>query len=244
MARLVSASSRLGVLKPARTSMPCTPMKKASTCRLRSADTATGPTSASDGVRSPPVRTTEVVGVAGAVQHVGDRDRVGDDGEVGDAGEVRGRARGWWCRPRRRWPCRAPPARRPRRRWPASRGVAAPTSRRSPAPSTTARRTASAPPCTFSSRPSRCSARCRGARSCRRRRAARRGRRRAPPPSRLSSARMAARRWPASIRPPAPTSPRGRRRPRRRQAQVAGRPRGRRPGRCRARGPARRRRCG
>jgi hypothetical protein len=61
IARLVSDSSRLGVLNPARTSMPCTPMKNASTWRLRRDDTATGPTSASDGVRRPPVSSTEVV---------------------------------------------------------------------------------------------------------------------------------------------------------------------------------------
>ena len=57
-ARSVSASTRLGVVRPARSSMPWTPRKSVSTCRLRRAATATGPTSAFDGVRTPPVRMT------------------------------------------------------------------------------------------------------------------------------------------------------------------------------------------
>src|SRR5690606_8427605 len=56
--RSVSDSSRFGVVNPARTLMPCTPRKSVSTCRRRIAATATGPTSASEGVRTPPVGTT------------------------------------------------------------------------------------------------------------------------------------------------------------------------------------------
>ena len=57
-ARFVSASARFGVVNPASASMPCTPISSQSTCSRRSAATDNGPTSASDGVRSPPVRTT------------------------------------------------------------------------------------------------------------------------------------------------------------------------------------------
>ena len=46
------------MVNPARALMPCTPMNTASRCNERSAATATGPTSASDGVRTPPVSTT------------------------------------------------------------------------------------------------------------------------------------------------------------------------------------------
>ena len=46
------------MVKPARSLMPCTPMNTWSTCNERSAFTATGPTSASEGVRTPPVSTT------------------------------------------------------------------------------------------------------------------------------------------------------------------------------------------
>ncbi len=58
IALLVSASSRFGVVKPESTAIPCTPMKSMSTCSERSAVTAIGPTSASDGVRTPPISTT------------------------------------------------------------------------------------------------------------------------------------------------------------------------------------------
>ena len=57
-ARSVSASSMLGVVKPARGSMPWTPMSTRSTLTVRRAATANGPASASDGVRTPPVRMT------------------------------------------------------------------------------------------------------------------------------------------------------------------------------------------
>ena len=57
-ARLVSASIRLGVVKPARLLIPCTPMNTMSRCNERSAPAATGPTRASEGVRTPPVSTT------------------------------------------------------------------------------------------------------------------------------------------------------------------------------------------
>src|SRR5437764_541842 len=57
-ARSVSASIRLGVVKPACVLIPCTPMNSMSTLSERIALTANGPTSASDGVRIPPVRTT------------------------------------------------------------------------------------------------------------------------------------------------------------------------------------------
>ena len=54
----VSASTRFGVVTPNRSSMPCTPRTRVSTCRSASARTATGPTRALDGVRVPPVSTT------------------------------------------------------------------------------------------------------------------------------------------------------------------------------------------
>ncbi len=46
------------MVNPARTLIPCTPRKSVSTCSRRIAATATGPTSASEGVRTPPVSTT------------------------------------------------------------------------------------------------------------------------------------------------------------------------------------------
>ena len=58
MARLVSASIMFGVVKPAVGLMPWTPRNSTSTFSPRSAVTATGPTSVSDGVRMPPVTTT------------------------------------------------------------------------------------------------------------------------------------------------------------------------------------------
>ena len=88
IARLVSASSRLGVLKPAPTSMPCTPMKTASRCRLRSA--AIGDRS-DQGVGGGAEAAGQEHGVAAAperVEQVGDPDRVGDDREAGDRDEV------------------------------------------------------------------------------------------------------------------------------------------------------------
>ena len=57
-ARSVSASMRFGVVKPAWVLIPCTPMNSMSTFSERIALTANGPTSASDGVRMPPVSTT------------------------------------------------------------------------------------------------------------------------------------------------------------------------------------------
>src|SRR3990170_3983281 len=54
-ARFVSASSRFGVVNPECGSMPCTPMNTRSTWIVRRAETAKGPTSASLGVRTPPV---------------------------------------------------------------------------------------------------------------------------------------------------------------------------------------------
>ena len=56
--RLVSASARLGVDSPASTEMPCTPRNSTSKWSERIARSATGPTSESDGVRTPPVSTT------------------------------------------------------------------------------------------------------------------------------------------------------------------------------------------
>ena len=47
------------MVKPPRSSMPCTPMNSRSTCIERTAASATGPTSASEGVRRPPVSTIE-----------------------------------------------------------------------------------------------------------------------------------------------------------------------------------------
>ena len=57
-ARLVAASMRFGVVRPATWSMPCTPRMSVSTCSERNVASATGPASASEGVRTPPVRTT------------------------------------------------------------------------------------------------------------------------------------------------------------------------------------------
>jgi len=51
-------SAAFGVVSPARSSIPCTPMITMSTCSDRMACTATGPTRPSEGVRRPPVRTT------------------------------------------------------------------------------------------------------------------------------------------------------------------------------------------
>src|SRR5439155_16214442 len=56
--RLVPASIRFGVVKPVRALIPCTPRKSTSTLSEPIAASATGPASASDGVRMPPVRTT------------------------------------------------------------------------------------------------------------------------------------------------------------------------------------------
>ena len=57
-ARSVSLSVRFGVVKPGPSAIPCTPRKTTSRCSDRRLCTATGPTSASDGVRTPPVSTT------------------------------------------------------------------------------------------------------------------------------------------------------------------------------------------
>ena len=58
IARSVAPSTRLGVVRPWFTVMPCTPSTRVSTCSVRSAASATGPTRALDGVRSPPTSTT------------------------------------------------------------------------------------------------------------------------------------------------------------------------------------------
>src|SRR6266508_2984288 len=58
IARLVSASTRFGEVKPAPGSMPWTPMNRQSTCSDWMVCTSTGPTSASEVVRTPPTRTT------------------------------------------------------------------------------------------------------------------------------------------------------------------------------------------
>ena len=63
--RLISASIMFGVVSPSRSDSPCTPRKARSTCRVRRAAVASGPTRASEGVRTPPSRTT-VCPVAGA----------------------------------------------------------------------------------------------------------------------------------------------------------------------------------
>ena len=57
-ARFVSDSARLGVVSPATGSIPWQPRNSRSKCSDRIARSATGPTSASDGVRTPPVRIT------------------------------------------------------------------------------------------------------------------------------------------------------------------------------------------
>ncbi len=55
-ARFVAASSRFGVVSPISGSTPCAPTNARSTRSPDSAASASGPTSASDGVRLPPVR--------------------------------------------------------------------------------------------------------------------------------------------------------------------------------------------
>ena len=82
-ARLVSASSRLGLVKPVRSSMPCTPRKTMSRFSERRAATATGPTSASDGVRTPPVSTTVCSARGLLVEDRGDLHAVRHDGDAG-----------------------------------------------------------------------------------------------------------------------------------------------------------------
>jgi (E)-4-hydroxy-3-methylbut-2-enyl-diphosphate synthase len=61
-ARLVSDSARLGVVSPAPGSTPWQPRNSRSKCSDRMARSAIGPTSASDGVRTPPVSTIDVGG--------------------------------------------------------------------------------------------------------------------------------------------------------------------------------------
>ncbi|CAM5366837.1 hypothetical protein SHIRM173S_01432 [Streptomyces hirsutus] len=56
--RFVSASARFGVDSPASIDIPCTPRNSRSKWSTAIAWSATGPTSESDGVRTPPVRTT------------------------------------------------------------------------------------------------------------------------------------------------------------------------------------------
>ena len=58
-ARSVSASMKFGVVRPRFALIPCTPRKTWSTLSERIAATANGPTSASEGVRIPPVRITD-----------------------------------------------------------------------------------------------------------------------------------------------------------------------------------------
>ena len=87
-----------GVVKPASTVMPCTPMKSRSTWSERIAVTAIGPTSASDGVRTPPVSTTVRSARARRVQDVGDLHRVRHDRQVGHVARGGGRAARSSCR--------------------------------------------------------------------------------------------------------------------------------------------------
>ena len=70
--------------------MPWTPMKTRSTWTVRMAATANGPTRASDGVRTPPVRMIVWSGSADVVQHVGHPDRVRHDGDAWDLGQPPG----------------------------------------------------------------------------------------------------------------------------------------------------------
>ena len=86
----VSASSRFGVVNPASALMPCTPMKSTSTWSERSVVTATGPTSASEGVRIAAREDDGEIGPALPVEDVGDLDRVRDHGQVGHAEDVVG----------------------------------------------------------------------------------------------------------------------------------------------------------
>src|SRR6266508_660789 len=55
---ICAGSTRFSEVKPAPGSMPWTPMNRQSTCSDWMVCTATGPTSASEGVRTPPTRTT------------------------------------------------------------------------------------------------------------------------------------------------------------------------------------------
>ena len=58
--RLVSASARFGVVRPTSASIPVQPMNSVSKCSDRIVRSATGPTSASEVARMPPVTSTEV----------------------------------------------------------------------------------------------------------------------------------------------------------------------------------------
>ena len=83
-ARLVSASSRLGLVNPVRWSMPCTPRKSRS--RLQRPQRRHGDR-ADQGVGRRADAAGEHDGLVGSrrlVEDVGDLDRVGDDGDAGD----------------------------------------------------------------------------------------------------------------------------------------------------------------
>ena len=82
--------------RPAWGEMPWLPRKTRSKCRLRIAASATGPTSASEGVRTPPVSTTvgrrgaRRSGLAAAQKQLGDPDLVGHDGQPRHRGQLAG----------------------------------------------------------------------------------------------------------------------------------------------------------
>ena len=135
-------------------SIPCAPRKSRSTWSDSSAVTATGPTRASEGVRTPPVSTTRCP-LRRLVEQLGHRHRVRHDGEVGDVAHRAGQLVGRRARPRCRWWSRDRPA---ARRQPAMARFSAVISddfAEKPGSSAARGTTAIAPPCTRSSEPSR-----------------------------------------------------------------------------------------
>ena len=154
-ARLVSASTRLGVVSPAWASMPCTPRNSRSTCSMRSAPTATGPDQRVRRRAHAAGQHDRLARGARLVQQLRHRDRVRHHREVRDvahrAGELVGRGAG---RDADRG-ARARPA-GPR---PAAMacfcGVIRADFAVNPGSSALRPPTASAPPCTRSTRPSR-----------------------------------------------------------------------------------------
>ena len=159
-ARLVSASARLGVVSPATGSMPWQPRKSRSTCRERIAMSAIGPTSASEGVRTPPVSTTCGVAPNCPAARADPEDarhphRVGHDRQPGHIQQLlgqgeRGRPRGQGDRGAGRDQRRRPPG-----RWPPSAAVPGTDLASNPGSWLLGEPGSTAPPCTFSISPAR-----------------------------------------------------------------------------------------
>ena len=110
--------------------MPWTPMNTWSTWIVRRAATANGPTRASDGVRTPPVRMIVWSLRPAAMQDVRDRHGVGHDRQAGDVDEAPGEGVGGRAGGDADRGAGHDQGRRPRRRSPPSRAPGAPTSRR------------------------------------------------------------------------------------------------------------------